>query len=767
MEGTARDRSEHPVEPRPGDPVRRTVAGAGDYRRWLLIALLAAIALRVIGWIYLRNAFFCGLPGFEDAIHLGRIERLLQDGFPEAALPAGSPIYPYFGALVGMVTGGRIELLLLVQNLLGIAAIPLLGWALRPLLTPRQRGLAMLLYAIHPLFVFYELRLQPIAPALLILLLVLRLVFFCRHRSLPAAAVGGGVLGLGFLFIPLTFAALTVAAIWHWLRERASAAIPAADRIDEPPARPALGKAATLLGAALLLPILLCVNHAALPGGGPTWNWTDAHRLYRSLEPGTWGTARSQEIPVWQPPTQAQTLANEALGRRLDEWATASFYRGRGLQRLAEQPLRLIGHIGLRAAMVLSGPEAPDPVSPRFVLGHHAPALIWGLYLFPLYLGCALIGLWAWRRRPPAGLWPLLLALLAANLLGTYSAASRILLLVALLPAAAVGLSNLTRLLRSNTGRFVLLGIALLIGLSYLDLPGARRFEKPSEDTRHAAEILLRGADDRRGATALLRRALQEDPENFAAHTDFAQVLVREDLPTAARAEFERALALAPHYEPALFGLAEIYRAEGDYAQADSLLTVLVEEHPRHPLYLNQLATVLMMDSRFTHAREYLVRALQLDPQYDVARSNLRMVDETLRRSSALALPEDLMGRIEPEVLALGQKAVQALVARDLDRVDSLTTAALEQFPDNALALYMRAALLLRMGRAEESLTAVRKLLERFPGRSMLTEMAVQALVSLDRRDEARVLARENLAAAEDDDNRKRLEALVQQLEAN
>ncbi|MCK4412190.1 MAG: tetratricopeptide repeat protein [Candidatus Eisenbacteria sp.] len=770
MEQTAKQHHESPPPAASGTEPARPDAGAATYWRWLVVALVLGIGLRILGWFLLRNAFFCGSPGFLDAVHELRIERLLGYGFPETALPTGSPIYPYFGALLGLFTGGRVDLILLVQSLLGAAAIPLIGWAFRPLLGPRARGIAVLCYALHPLFVIYGLRLDPMIPALLLLLLAVRLVFLCQQRSLPTAVIGGGVLGLGFLFAPLPFAALTLAAVWR--RFRGGGGAPTSDETAPSVRRPhpALSAAALLL-AALLLPGLLCVHNAALPGGGPTWNWTDAHSLHRTMEPETWGTARSQEPPVWQTPAQAQTRANEALGRSLDEWGATSYYRTRGLQRIAEQPLRWIVQVLRRGALLLSAPEIPDPVSVQFVLTEHAKPLLWGIHIFPIFLGLGLIGLWSLRNQPYGGsVKAIMIALLAANLLGCFSAASRLHLLLVLLPVSAAGLATVPRLVRAlrtqPVAQWVLGGAVILALLSYLDLPDGRaRFENRSEDLRYAANILQRETEERRGATNLLRQALRVDPQNVAAHTDLGELLAQEDLPDAARESFQAALAINPEYAAALYGLAEICRSETNYAAAESLLTQLITLHPQHPLYLNQLATVLVMAGKLPLVRPLLVKALELDPEYDVARSNLRMIEDTRRQAQALGLPAEIASQIDPRIVELGSQAVQALRAMNMGRADSLTALGLQQYPDSPLAWYMRGALLSRTGRPQEAMPLLMRLLEIAPGRGMITEMVVQAFITLDRRVEGRALAEEQLAKAPDERNRLRIKRLIQQLD--
>jgi predicted Zn finger-like uncharacterized protein len=69
-------------------------------------------------------------------------------------------------------------------------------------------------------------------------------------------------------------------------------------------------------------------------------------------------------------------------------------------------------------------------------------------------------------------------------------------------------------------------------------------------------------------AQKLLEEALAIQPNGVAAVTGSAFLLLDRQKPLAAISMFKRALGSAPDYAPALFGLGEAYRAEGDATQA-------------------------------------------------------------------------------------------------------------------------------------------------------------------------------------------------------
>jgi hypothetical protein len=81
------------------------------------------------------------------------------------------------------------------------------------------------------------------------------------------------------------------------------------------------------------------------------------------------------------------------------------------------------------------------------------------------------------------------------------------------------------------------------------------------------ADHLLENGQTAR-AQKLVDEALAMQPDGVAAITTSAYVLLDKEKQLAAISAFKRALGLQPSYAPALFGLAEAYRARGDGAQA-------------------------------------------------------------------------------------------------------------------------------------------------------------------------------------------------------
>ena len=81
-------------------------------------------------------------------------------------------------------------------------------------------------------------------------------------------------------------------------------------------------------------------------------------------------------------------------------------------------------------------------------------------------------------------------------------------------------------------------------------------------------------------AQKLYDEALRLQPTGVAAVTGSAYVLLDKQKPLAAIDTFKRALAGAPTFSPALFGLGEAYRLEGEPVQAIAAYKRYLEASP-------------------------------------------------------------------------------------------------------------------------------------------------------------------------------------------
>jgi tetratricopeptide (TPR) repeat protein len=81
-------------------------------------------------------------------------------------------------------------------------------------------------------------------------------------------------------------------------------------------------------------------------------------------------------------------------------------------------------------------------------------------------------------------------------------------------------------------------------------------------------------------AQKLYDEALKLQPGGVAAMTGSAYILMDKRRPLAAIGLFKQALERAPHFAPALFGLGEAYRSQGDFGRAIESYKSYLEQSP-------------------------------------------------------------------------------------------------------------------------------------------------------------------------------------------
>ncbi len=717
---------------------------------WIAATLLGGILLRVLGFMTLRGAIFCGESWFEDIIHRTRTLSILLTDFPENTLQWGSPAYPYFCALIGRFFGHETTSVFLVQLGMGLLTALLLAWALRPVLSRRACWIAALIYSINPMGLFFEMRLVPVALTSLLLVLIMRLVFWRIRPSSGAAALGGVLIGLGILLKPWLFIMISLAGLWVLLKQ----------------ARATL---AAILFLVLILPLPIGFGYynSTLEEGKFELSGSDSYSFYHSVTGDTWGTARSITPPVWHDKSIADGIAHEALGRQLNEFEVSSFFRQAATDRVLENPINFVGRVMRKVTLLLSGHEVPDPVSPGFVFKTAAPWLSWGLHLFPLLLAVGLLGLTEIEKRKQLNIiLPPVIALTLVNLLGVYSCSSRWPLILVWLPAVAIGFEGIRKLNPfSGKPRYLLPAVLVILIGSMLDLPGAQsQFENRSEDLRYESARAIKSYDNRR-ASRLMREAVKADPTNAMAQVDLAKRLIDEDLYLAANKAYETALELDPDNQHALYELGDLLLRDKEYVRAESLAVCLIALHPNHPLYLNQLGVIQMMQRNYSDAKASFNRALEILPEYQVAIINLREVEKSLRTTVSLAFPDEYTPQPNTPLGSFSEAVRVAQGQQDKTEAERLTREGLTQFPDHPFPIFLRGTYFISAGNFQEAASFLTRVTRMVPGRFVLTQSAAQALFETGDRTGARNLIQDNLEQAAGDANKQSLQRLLDYLD--
>jgi tetratricopeptide (TPR) repeat protein len=129
------------------------------------------------------------------------------------------------------------------------------------------------------------------------------------------------------------------------------------------------------------------------------------------------------------------------------------------------------------------------------------------------------------------------------------------------------------------------------------------------------------------------RRALEQDPEMAAAHTNLGNICYRTGRVNDARVHYERALNVDPDQPEARFNLANIYEEEGKTEQAIAEYRRVVTAHPDFPdAHFNLALALERVGSRVQSSRHFS-RYLELDMDKDSVWA--KMAESHLKRLSS------------------------------------------------------------------------------------------------------------------------------------
>ena len=157
----------------------------------------------------------------------------------------------------------------------------------------------------------------------------------------------------------------------------------------------------------------------------------------------------------------------------------------------------------------------------------------------------------------------------------------------------------------------------------------------PVTDKELARTHLTRG--DRDAAASSARRAVERDPGDVEAWNLLGLSLEAAE-PDAARAAWEKAVALAPREPEAHFRIGDLERRGGDHEAAIVAYRAALATGSRHPVLLNNLGLSLQAQGRLDDAARCFREAVEAQPTLAQGHANLGDVLRLLHRfADALA----------------------------------------------------------------------------------------------------------------------------------
>jgi len=553
------------------------VRGAVDRRDaqaiWALFAF--ALAVRLVYLFEIREMPFLLTPVVDARAYDEWAQRIAAGDWWGDRVFYQAPAYPYLLAVIYKVAGRDLWVVHGLQMVLGACSCVLASLATRLFFERRAGLVAGFVLALYPPAIFFDGVLGKTTLDLFLMSgLLCLLAAFQRVPGPGRLVAAGAVLGLLALTRENALVFVVAVPVWLWLRFG-----------EAPPRRRAGWLLAFGLGVALLLVPVGIRNQIvgqtfALTTSqlGPNFymgNNEQATGLYVPLITG-------RHTPVYEA-SDAELLAERALGRPLTRGEVSDYWLARGLDFVSEHPLRWLSLLVWKGALTWNAYEIAD-AEDVYVYADWSWLLRAGLQLlhFGVLVPFAALGVaLCWRERRDFWLlaWLALVYTASVALFITF-ARFRFPLVPMLLPLAAVGAVRAFDLLRA--GRRSELrrpGLVFLACLVFANLP-----------------------------------LLDEERLLLASYTNLGGLMLNQDRPDEAEPYLLRALAADESNADLQFHMAVLRYKQGRGAESEAHLARMFALEPRDHRGHRLLARIHREAGRLEEARREAGIAAELDP---------------------------------------------------------------------------------------------------------------------------------------------------------
>jgi len=588
------------------------LSSGGDLKALDALAVLAlALGLRVWHLLALRSSpFFDVLMG--DSQGYDRWARELAAGdWIGSEVFYQAPLYPYFLGVLYSAMSDDLLVVRFAQALVGSLSCVFLALAASRFLQSRAAGIAAgVMLAVYAPAIFHDALIQKSALDLFWLCGLLWLLSRIQHepRALTSWAAGAalGALTLtrenaGVLLLPI--------ACWLWLGVRGVEVR-------------RLGLLAALMAglASALLPVAL--RNYSIDGDIHLTTSQFGPNFYNGNNAASDGTYQSLQFARGDPryeSSDAERLAEQALGRELDPGEVSAYWTGLAFDHIRAEPLAWVALLGRKLLLLVNATEIID-TEDQYTYAAWSPVLrLSGTLLhFGVIAPLAFIGVLApWPQRRRLWLLYLMAATYATSVLLFYVVARYRLplvpfVLIAAGAAVAQSRSLFARIRQLPRIRLATMGAAvaivtLLCNLPFLDRTGM------GAATHYNMGIALHAKGDDAAALAHYQRALEIVPDYpealWAAGLSFA---ARKDLVNAI-SSYRAALALRPELAPVHESLANALSKTGDISGAISHYEKSLELEVNNAAAHYHLAVALAISNRVKEGRAHAEIAVPAD----------------------------------------------------------------------------------------------------------------------------------------------------------
>jgi putative PEP-CTERM system TPR-repeat lipoprotein len=257
----------------------------------------------------------------------------------------------------------------------------------------------------------------------------------------------------------------------------------------------------------------------------------------------------------------------------------------------------------------------------------------------------------------------------------------------------------------------------------------------------------LAGLKNIEEALGVLQHAIEIDPERAGIYTNIGVLQLARGNAEEAEAVFRKAIAVSKGSAEAHLGLGNFYRAVGRTADAEREIKIALQVDPKSVEANEALAGLFVETDRAPDAEPYLKNIVALSKQSSAAFALADYYASLERHADAIRTLEDIVSADPAQLVAARTRiAFIHYAAGDRDKAHATIDDVLARVPRNALAVTMKARLLLADGKVDAAVERARQAVEIDPRIPQVQLMLGRALVAVSDLDGARRAFRDALA---------------------
>ena len=190
------------------------------------------------------------------------------------------------------------------------------------------------------------------------------------------------------------------------------------------------------------------------------------------------------------------------------------------------------------------------------------------------------------------------------------------------------------------------------------------------------------------GLEVLWRDTLAKNPTSFMAHNNLGALLNRRGDFAEAEAHLLQSIELKPGFYDSVVNLAKAHEGQLELEEATRLYRQATEINPLKPEGWNGLGATAGMMGELDRSEEYLLKAIEHDPEYAKAHANLATLHSARGELSKAELGFTAAIQLDPELIeARGNLARVLMAQQKTDEATTVLTDLLKLEPDNVSAI--------------------------------------------------------------------------------